>query len=54
MTRAGLPAAKEFGGTSRLTTECAAMTDPEPMVTPGRIVTLPPSHTLSPTTVGPL
>ena len=39
---------------SLLTTECAAMTDPEPIVTPGRMVTLPASQTLSPTMVGPL
>src|SRR5215475_6301277 len=54
ITLAGLPAAREFGGTSRLTTEWAAITDPAPTVTPGRTVTLPPSHTLSPMTVGPL
>ena len=39
---------------SRLTTEWPAMTDPAPMVTPGRTVTLAASHTLSPITVGPL
>ena len=54
ITRAGLPAAREFGGMSRVTTECPAITDPEPMVTPGRTVTLPASHTLSPMMVGPL
>ena len=54
MTRAGLPAANEFGGMSLVTTECPPITDPEPMVTPGRTVTLAASHTLSPMTVGPL
>jgi hypothetical protein len=54
ITRAGLPAAKEFGGISLVTTECAPTTDPEPTVTPGRTLTLAASHTLSPMTVGPL
>src|ERR1017187_3219938 len=54
ITRAGEPAANEFGGMSLVTTELAPTVDPSPMVTPGRTTTFRPSHTLLPTTVGPL
>jgi hypothetical protein len=39
-TRAGFPAATTSGGTSRVTTLPAPMTDRSPILTPGRI-TLP-------------
>src|SRR5439155_22627751 len=38
MTRPGAPRTKDNGGTSRVTTAPAAMNDPSPSRTPGRIV----------------
>lgn len=51
-TRAGVPRARTPDGMSRLTTAPAPMTLSAPMVTPGRTMTPPPSHTLSPMVMG--
>lgn len=50
--RAGLPTATTLAGRSLVTTLPAPTTVFTPMVTPGSTVTLPPSHTLSPRTMG--
>ena len=50
--RAGTPAARVFGGTSRVTTAPAAMTAPLPIVTPGSTVAFPPIQTSSPIVMG--
>src|SRR5437763_16013144 len=52
ITLAGLPAAKVYGGTSRVTTEHAPITAPSPMETPFRMLTLNPIQALSLTTTG--
>jgi hypothetical protein len=44
MILAGLPATQWKSGTSLVTTLPAPITQPLPMVTPGRTVTLPPNH----------
>ena len=43
MTRQGLPAAKERGGMSLVTTLTAPITEPSPIVTPGQTTTLAPN-----------
>ena len=52
ITLQGLPTAIEFEGISFVTTLPAPMVTLLPMVTPGRMVTLPPIHTLSPMLTG--
>ena len=52
ITRAGLPAANTPSGMSCVTTDPAPMVEPQPILTPGKTVTLPPIHTLSPTCMG--
>ena len=52
MTLQGLPTATVFDGISLTTTEPAPMVTLLPMVTPGRMVTLPPIHTLWPMVTG--
>lgn len=52
MSLAGTPPMMLYGATSLVTTAPAAMTDPVPMVTPGKIVARAPSHTLSSMTTG--
>ena len=51
-TRQGLPTAIQSAGISRVTTEPAPITALSPMVTPGKTVTLAPSHTFSPMVIG--
>src|SRR6516162_3331607 len=51
-TRAGLPTAKDRGGTSRTTTLPAPTAAPRPMVTPGRTMTRLASHTSSSSRTG--
>ena len=51
-TFAGTPAAKEFGGISRVTTAPAPMTQPSPIVTPGQTVTFAPNQQLFPMWTG--
>ena len=51
-TLQGLPTATTPEGMSFTTTLPAPMTVLEPMVTPGRMVTSPPSQTLSPSVMG--
>jgi len=51
-TRQGVPTATTIGGTSRLTTLPAPMTDPYPIRTPGRTTALLPIQTLSSITIG--
>ena len=46
ITLHGFPTATVFDGISLTTTEPAPMVTLSPMVTPGRMVTLPPIHTL--------
>ena len=53
-TRAGAPAAIEYGGMSVVTTELAPITQRSPIVTPLVTTTLAPHQTLSPIRVGPL
>src|SRR5262245_23548369 len=52
ISRAGLPATTENGGTSRVTTEHAPITAPSLIVTPFRMLALNPIHTLSAITTG--
>ena len=52
MTRHGFPTAIESSGISFVTTDPAPMVHRWPMVTPGRIVTLPPIQTSSPIVIG--
>lgn len=52
MIRAGLPPTMVRGGTALATTAPAAITDPSPTVTPGRIVAPPPIHTSLPMVTG--
>ena len=52
MTRHGLPAAKTFSGTSRVTTLPAPITARDPMVTPGRMMAPPPTQTSAPMSTG--
>ena len=54
MILAGFPTTTEYGGTSFVTTALAPITDPSPMLTPGRIVALSPIHTFSPIKTFPL
>ncbi len=51
-TRAGLPTATTSAGRSRVTTAPEPTTVLAPMVTPGRTIAPPPSHTLSPMVMG--
>ena len=52
MTRAGLPAAKEPAGMSRVTTLPAQMTQFSPMVTPGQTTTFAPNQQSCPMVTG--
>ena len=52
MTRAGFPAAKTSEGMSRVTTLPAPMTARSPIVTPGQMITPPPTHTSEPIVIG--
>ena len=52
LTRAGLPAASEFGGMSFATTAPAAITHPEPIFTPGRSTAEPPIQQSPPISTG--
>lgn len=52
MTFAGIPAIKLLPGISLVTTAPAAITHPEPMVTPGITETLAPNQQLFPTLIG--
>ena len=52
MSFAGTPPTRLLSGTSFVTTAPAAMTTLFPMVTPGKIVTLPPIHTSLPIVTG--
>ena len=52
VTRQGFPTATRFAGTSRTTTLPAPITLLSPMVTPGQMTQLPPSHTLFPIVTG--
>ena len=49
---AGLPAARQSSGISRMTTDPAAMTQRLPIDTPGHTITPPPSHVSSPMVMG--
>src|SRR6478736_3064105 len=51
-TRAGLPSARVFGGTSRVTTLPAPITAPSPIVTPGSTIAPPPIQTPLPIRIG--
>jgi hypothetical protein len=51
-TRQGFPAARTFGGMSRVTTLPAPIVELSRMVTPGQTMTPPPIHTLSPIVTG--
>ena len=50
ITLAGFPATNTLSGNDFVTTAAAAITVLFPILTPGRIVTPPPIHTLSPIT----
>src|SRR5690606_2484865 len=52
ITRQGLPAAKTSSGMSLVTTLPAPITVRLPIVTPGQITALPPTHTSSPILMG--
>lgn len=52
MTLQGLPNARELGGMSLVTTLPAPMTEPSPIVTPGRTTTFAAIQTLSSITIG--
>ena len=52
MTWQGLPTATTLDGISLVTTDPAPIVTLSPMVTPGRMVTLPPIHTLLPIVTG--
>lgn len=52
MTRAGLPATTQSGGTSLVTTLPAPTTEPSPIVMPGSTITPPPSQQRSPIEIG--
>lgn len=51
-TRAGLPAATEYGGMDFVTTAPAPIIEPWPIVTPGRMMTLRPIQQSSSITIG--
>ena len=52
ITRAGLPTATTLAGRSRTTTTPAPTTMFSPTMTPGQMITPPPSQTLSATLIG--
>jgi hypothetical protein len=52
MTRAGTPPTRVQGSTSRVTTACAATTDPRPTLTPGKMIPLVAIQTSSSMTTG--
>ena len=52
ITLQGLPTAITFDGISLTTTDPAPMVTLSPIVTPGKIVTLPPIHTFFPIVTG--